>query len=236
MSYSESEVNSLQNNLLQRINRSRINLSLCLDGLCSKLQLESLPVDFLDHIIERLQFCQTDVNTISDRFERARAKRRNLESRLSGPLSSKFKPRRPTRIVPNPVDEMMDGSVNETLTPDHPYFQGTPLVYVHGGPSTCIACKETHPCGCDGYLMSDRPSTPAERPAFQSPILDAQAIPEESPLVMTQSDYDRYQQEIAESKEHLCGPDDQSRSAAPSPESLVSDSMKALLDDCVMKK
>jgi len=271
--------------LHKRINRARTNIALVHAELSRNPCISEIAFGSLCYLQDCINQLETECDDVCNALSRAI----KLAERLAAPIA-KSEPRRTTRIVPNPVDEMMDGSANfESMPPDHPYFRDTPLVYIQGGPATCIACKETHPCGCDGYLMSDRPDTPVERAPFQSPPPDAQAIPEESPLVMTQSDYDRYQQEIAsppmstdtrpyyrcrdgtkkyaedyifeppsnvcsenerdcspdcsdspsviaESKEHLYGPDDQSRSAAPSPESLVSDSMKALLDDCVMKK
>jgi len=227
----------------RRINRAKINLDLCFDELSTVSKFAALcnmDPDIVSRLTDKLYLCQERVRSIGFRLEAARA----LQVRIHGPLPQRSEPRRVTRIVPYSLDEMNDGSVNETLAPDHPYFRDTPLVYVHGGPSTCILCKETHPCGC-------RPPTPAERAPFQSPPPDAQAIPE-SPLVMTQSDYDRYQREIADEKCH-CGVTDWMtnpcsscvlngapviRSNAPSPESEIqmSDSMKALLDDSVMKK
>jgi len=278
----------------RRLNRVKINLDLCVNAFTPVSNfsvLAELDTATLSRLADELSLCQDRLLAITLHLKKAcLVNAICTEPTRSGPGGSSRRAT-PTRVTSDPIDEMNDGSVNETLAPDHPYFRDTPLVYVHGGPSTCILCKETHPCGC-------RPPTPVDRSSMQSPPpapkkprkpkipkkkeciydmwypctesppsgpcdcgcginvppRDAQAIPEEaeSPLVMTQSDYDRYQREIADGKCH-CGVTDWMtnpcsscvlngapliRSNAPSPESEIqmSDSMKALLEDKVFRK
>jgi len=156
------------NVLHKRINRARTNIALVHAELSRNTRISEIAFGSLCY----LQDCINQLETECDDVDNAISRAIKLAERLTTPIT-KSEPRRTSRIVPDPVDEMMDGSVNSTLAPNHPYFQDHPLIYVHGGPSTCILCKETHPCGC-------RPPTPAERSAFQSPIPNAQAIPEES--------------------------------------------------------
>jgi len=163
MSFTETEILEISRELKTRLHRAKVNLDLLIDNVTTKRHLTAIPFDVLDDVTEQLYSVQAAVHTLGPRFEDMRTRRHTLEARFYTPSKGDYNPRRPRRVVPNPVDEMMDGSVNETLPANHPYFQEHPLIYVHGGPSTCIICKETHPCGC-------RPPTPAERPAFQSPI------------------------------------------------------------------
>lgn len=268
--------------ILRRINRASSNVALA-HAEFTKLVIADAELTDFYYLQDRIDSLESDCDDLLNAVSRGinLLKRCTESPRRTIKISE---PRRTTRIVPDPVDEMNDGSVNfESMPPDHPYFRDTPLVYVHGGPSTCILCKETHPCGC-------RPPTPADRSSMQSPPpvtkkstklreaipefsketlefermqkkprkpkapkkkeciydmwypctmsppsgpcdcgcginkppRDAQAIPEESSLESISS----------QSTPLLC----KERSRAPTPEIQMSDSMKALLEDKVMKR
>lgn len=204
--------NEISAEILRRINRASINLDLLQDELHTpgnRTALCDTKPEVIDLILDKLQLCQARVQGLGYYFNKIQ----KLQSRMQTPFASQSEPRRVTRIVPNPVDEVDSGYVNEELAPDHPFFKSVPLTYVHGGPAaSCMYCKETFPCGC-------RTPPPTPPPMSPPPVRGKAKRRPDSPITAADIYFSlRDAQEIPEESYSL------------------SDSQKALLEDSVMQK